>query len=198
MEQRVFTTHRISQMLRCDRKAVCTWIDQGLMSGYRTPGGHRRVTESDLLAFLRAREMPLPEDLGQPRTRILIADDEEVMLRLISRALNQSGHFFETRTAQDGIAALIEIGRFMPHIVILDVMMPDLDGIAVCKKIKADPRTRHIQVIAVSGLAEPERRRKILSCGAVAFFTKPFQLDALIDQIEHLCEQRAARSPASP
>ncbi|KPK68890.1 hypothetical protein AMJ82_07060 [candidate division TA06 bacterium SM23_40] len=184
--QRIFTTHRISRMLRCDRKAVCTWIDQGLMAGYRTPGGHRRVMESDLLAFLRERRMPLPDDLKQPRTRILIAEDEEGMITVLREALGQREQRFDLRTAPDGIGTLIEIGRFRPHIVLLDITMPDLNGVAVCKKIKADPLSRHTQVIAIGGPGEVGMRRKILACGAVAFFTKPFDLGALVDQIHQL------------
>jgi excisionase family DNA binding protein len=171
----IYTTHEISRLLHVNPRSVINWIEQNLLPSYRTPGGHRRIRHDDLLAFLRKHQIPTPASLVEGNFSVLIVDDEQEIVDIIKVFLQRQGGY-EITSAADGISALIEVGRAKPDLLILDILIPGVDGIEVCRRIKADSSNRTV-IIAVSGSAEHERR--ILQAGADAFMTKPIDLEKL-------------------
>jgi excisionase family DNA binding protein len=171
----IYTTHEVSRLLHVNPRSVINWIEQSLLPSYRTPGGHRRIRRDDLLAFLRKHQIPTPESLVEGKFTVLIVDDEQEIVDIMRVFLQRQGGY-EITSAADGISALIEVGRTKPDLLILDIMIPGVDGIEVCRRIKADSNNRTI-IIAVSGSAEHEKR--ILQAGADVFMTKPIDLDKL-------------------
>lgn len=113
------------------------------------------------------------EEIKKPR--ILIVDDDPKNLKLISVILKNYGYAFET--AKDGIESLKKTVEFMPDLVFLDVMMPQMDGYEVLKRLKEDSRTKDIPVVMVTALADRDSKLKGLDGGASDFITKP--IDAL-------------------
>ncbi|HLH29552.1 MAG TPA: response regulator, partial [Terriglobia bacterium] len=162
--------------------SVINWIEQSLLPSYRTPGGHRRIRRDDLLAFLRKHQIPTPESLVEGKFSVLIVDDEQEIVDIMKTFLQRQGGY-ELSSASDGISALIEVGRVKPDLLILDIMIPGVDGIEVCRRIKADANNRTV-IIAVSGSAEHEKR--ILQAGADAFMTKPIDLEKLHAEAKRL------------
>ena len=171
----IYTTHDISRLLQVNPRSVINWIEQNLLPSYRTPGGHRRVRHDDLLAFLRKHQIPTPASLVEGKFRILIVEDEEEVVTLLKTYLQRQGGY-EVASASNGINALIEVGRIKPDLLILDVLIPGVDGIEVCRRIKGDSANK-TAIIVISGNAESER--KVLQAGADVFMQKPVDLEKL-------------------
>ena len=178
----IYTTHEVSRLLHVNPRSVINWIEQSLLPSYRTPGGHRRIRHDDLLAFLRKHQIPTPASLVDGKFSVLIVDDEEEIVDIIKTFLQHEGGY-EVTTASDGITALIEVGKVKPDLLILDIMIPGVDGVEVCRRIKGDTGNR-TAIIAVSGITENED--KILEAGADAFMAKPVDLDKLHSEARRL------------
>jgi excisionase family DNA binding protein len=174
-DKTIFTTHEVSHLLQVNPRSVINWIEQGLLSSYRTPGGHRRIRREDLLAFLRKHQIPTPGSLVDEKFSVLIVDDEKEIVDILHTFLLHEGGY-EISSASDGITALMEVGRMKPDLLILDIMIPGVDGIEVCRRIKGNSRNK-TAIIAVSGNNEAETT--ILQAGADAFMAKPIDLDKL-------------------
>ena len=132
--------------------------------------------------------------------RVLVVDDVLANVRLLEAKL--SAEYFDVITAMNGVDALESVQRVRPDIVLLDVMMPGIDGIEVCRRIKANPQTQHIPVIMVTALDQPEDRVKGLEAGADDFLTKPVNDLALFCRVKSLVrlkmltDELRARSPS--
>lgn len=108
---------------------------------------------------------------------VLVVDDNEDNLLLLAFVLEQLGCPF--LTAADGQTALDLVQRIQPTLILLDIMLPDLDGIEVCFRLKQNPLTRNIPVIAVTAMARLEDQEKILAAGFDEYVTKPYVVDEL-------------------
>jgi two-component system cell cycle response regulator len=133
--------------------------------------------------------------------RVLVVDDILANVRLLEAKL--TAEYFDVLTAMNGIDAVETVQRARPDIVLLDVMMPGIDGIEVCKRIKSNPMTQHIPVIMVTALDQPEDRVRGLEAGADDFLTKPVNDLALFCRVKSLVrlkmltDELRARSDAS-
>jgi excisionase family DNA binding protein len=178
----IFTTHEVSRLLQVNPRSVINWIEQDLLASYRTPGGHRRIRREDLLAFLRKHQIPTPSSLVDGRFNILIVEDEEEIAKLLRTFFDRQGNY-AIHTASDGISALIEVGRIKPDLLILDIMIPGVDGIEVCRRIKAEAANK-TAIVAISG--KPDWEKKVVQAGADAFMSKPLDLQALHETTKRL------------
>ncbi len=116
--------------------------------------------------------------------RVLIVDDEPNILLSLQFLMKKAG--YDVRTAKDGEQALAEIAREKPDIVLLDVMMPKLDGFSVCQRIKADPALADVRVVMLTARGRDVEREKGLSLGADDYITKPFSTKDAIDRVATL------------
>ncbi|OLP19783.1 hypothetical protein BST81_04425 [Leptolyngbya sp. 'hensonii'] len=112
---------------------------------------------------------------------ILIVDDNPTNLEVLSETLAQEG--FQIAVAVDGESALEQVKYHVPELVLLDVMMPGIDGFETCRRLKADPRSRDIPIIFMTALSDTENKLKGLSLGAVDYVTKPFQGEEVLARI---------------
>jgi len=112
--------------------------------------------------------------------KILIVEDNEVNLDIFKEIFEDG---FNIKMVTDGQQALDVIGEYMPKVVLLDVMMPNMDGYEVCKRIRSDESMKHIKVIMVSARAMESERKKGIEAGADEYITKPFNEDALLDTV---------------
>jgi DNA-binding response OmpR family regulator len=122
---------------------------------------------------------------GRGSTRILIIDDD-AGLRGALLAIFVGNPRYTVQAATDGHDGLAKIGAFRPHLVLLDLHMPGLDGSDLCKTVKADPATRATRILAMSALPEHEARSRMLAAGADAFLAKPFTLTQLETEVTRL------------
>jgi CheY-like chemotaxis protein len=126
---------------------------------------------------------------------ILVADDDPLVLRSITFILERAG--FRIETATNGHRALDCIHKERPALAMLDVMMPDMDGLELCRQLKSDPELKSIPVFLVTARAMVQERERGLAAGADDYITKPFQNQALIERIRDVLERTGANSPSA-
>lgn len=119
------------------------------------------------------------------KKKILVIDDQEDLLELTRRLLQSNG--YEAITSSDGINALNLIKKELPHLVLMDMIMPDKDGGEICQEIKSDASLHHIPVILTTGqMVDESEYSDKESIGADDYLMKPFEIDDLLAKIEHL------------
>lgn len=124
--------------------------------------------------------------------RILVVDDNLANRRLLQARLEAK--YFEVVLAENGQQALDMVAKQMPDIILLDVMMPGMDGYEVCERLKSDPKTAFIPIVMVTALSQQEHRLKGLTCGADDFVTKPFDDFNLMTRINALLRYNSVAS----
>ena len=121
---------------------------------------------------------------GEKFSNIFIVDDDEKNLKIMGAMLKNHGYSYDV--AKNGPEALEKIRQILPDLIFLDIMMPEMDGFEVCKKVKEDPLTRHIPVVMITALLDMETRMKALECGANDFLSKPVDFTELIVRTRNL------------
>lgn len=127
--------------------------------------------------------------------RILIVDDEASMRFLLSKQLKRAG--YETATAADGEAAIAAANNTSFDAIVLDVVMPGIDGFEVCRRLKADPRTVDVPVLFLSASSSGEFRRRAFSVGAADFLAKPYQIELLPDFLQATLRRADVTGPTT-
>jgi len=130
--------------------------------------------------------------------KILVVDDDADLVELISFNLKQAG--FSVGTAYNGVDAIKKARTLLPDLIVLDVMMPELDGFAVCEILRRDSTTASLPIMMLTALSSELGRLAGLGSGASDFVTKPFSPRLLVQRIEDLLQkaQNPAQSAASP
>ena len=187
----VLTVFKASQHCRVSSKTIINWIESGHIKAYKTVGGHRRINRKDLEAFMNKQGIPLPEiEKEDQKRRILVVDDDPIIVETIVQALEEDEYDYEVISAADGFEAGLQVNHFAPHLIILDIMMPDIKGYDVCKKIKENPETKEMKIIVLSAYLDDEKFKKMKEYGADACFSKPFPLSQLKEEVARMFELR--------
>lgn len=184
------TSGQVAAHCQVSVETVANWIRRGRLRAYRTPGRHRRIRIDDFSEFLEANDMP-PLSRGRDRAgrrQLLVVDDDPAVVRLVREVLG-AGDEYEIACAADGFEAGIQIGRLCPDLVVLDLMMPHLDGFAVCRRLKEAPETSHVAVLVLSGHGQGGNAERARACGADDYMGKPFSAPELQRRVRALLEQ---------
>jgi len=183
----VLTVSDASKLCGVSLKTITNWIEQGHIKAHKTVGGHRRILREDLYRFMKEHGIPLPQgEKDKGRKKILIVDDDKIIVQTLVLAFEEDEHGYEVISSADGFEAGMQVEHFKPDIVILDIMMPDINGYEVCKRIKSNPETQHTKVIVLSAYLEEESFRKMKAFGADACFSKPLPLSDLKKEVAKL------------
>jgi excisionase family DNA binding protein len=185
---RFLTTGDIAAYCEVTNAAVLKWIDSGKLPVFTTPGGHYRVLRNDFRSFLVQHGMFVDDGFfgkSHSRKRILIVDDEPTVVDFIESALRLTGGY-ELATATDGFDAGQQVITFEPDLIILDIMLPGMDGFEVCTRVKTDPATAHVKILAVTGFATEENIQRMLHAGADDCLGKPLKIQDLREKVEQL------------
>ncbi len=196
MAERILTTGQAAQLCSVDRRTVLRWVQTGLLPGYRTAGDRTRIRYEDLVAFMRAHEMPLDDEPATPRVGIV--DDQPAVIRSLRRNILRAFPDVLIESAGDGFAAGILATTFRPHLLFLDVVMPGMDGVEVCQRIRADESLQGTSVVVVSGHLEPGLERRLLKAGADRFIVKPFAMADVLRAVVELAILPARGKEAAP
>lgn len=196
--ERLLTTGEVAAHCRVSYETVNNWIKSGKLVAYITPGKHHRIPIDGFREFLQQHNWPPFDEVPVPKPRVLVVDDDQRVLKGILRNLNRSGDY-DLASAADGFDAGLQIAKFKPDLVILDLMMPRVDGFELCQKIKSSPETRRTKVLVITGHSSEENLQQALAAGADAFLTKPFTMKALQKILQELSAEvgkgtRASRS----
>ncbi|MBI4719347.1 MAG: response regulator [Planctomycetes bacterium] len=181
----VFTTGEVAQICKVSQQTVIRCFDNGRLKGFRVPGSRfRRIPRDALVSFMKANNIPL-DHLETGRKRVLVVDDDEAIVEMFTELLERDGRF-EFRTASSGYSAGILTEQFRPDILLLDYKLPDINGTAVCRTIRANPSFEHMRIIVVSGVADPDEIQDLMGAGADEFIRKPFDITEVINRIAQL------------
>lgn len=183
----IFTVFQASKYCNVSPKTIINWIEAGHINAYKTVGGHRRVKRPDLEDFMRNQGIPIPqEEAVDERKRILIVDDDAIIVETIVQALEEEEYDYELISASDGFEAGLQVNHFRPHLLILDIMMPDIKGYEVCRKIKSSEETKDTKIIVLSAYLDDEKFKKMREYGADLCFSKPYPLPQLKEEVARL------------
>ncbi len=185
MRHKIFSTFEVAKMLELSAGTVANWVDAGRLKAFNTLGGHRRIKAADLQTFLEENKIPAPKELTdrmQTEKKVLIVEDDEKVLKLMERFLKSYRKNWVILSATDGFKAGALVGSENPDVVILDIMLPDINGFKVCEIIKAS--NKRTLVIAVTGYDSEDIKNKILAAGADAYYVKPLKYTDLVEKIE--------------
>ena len=183
-EESLLTSHQVGSLLQVTPATINNWVKDGRLPAFRTPGGHIRIRASELISFLVEHEMPVPSALnGALKKRVLLADDDEKVLKALKRSLNKYRPRVEVQTTSNGVDALVMVGSFRPDLVLLDVFMPGIDGIDVCKRLGEMSETKSVSVVVTSGRLTKKIEKRALAAGARAVWGKPFSARDILDEL---------------
>jgi excisionase family DNA binding protein len=177
----LYTTHDISRLLQVDPSTVSKWIDRGILMAFRTPGGHRRVRSADLRAFLITHQMPVPDELGSGTVKLLVVDDERPVLDAIKRAFKPYAAQVELQSTSSGVEALLLVSEQKPHGMLIDLNMPDIDGLEVCRRIRARKQMESVRLITMTSNHSPEVVEQSKQAGAIACLAKPLDVQQVLE-----------------
>jgi DNA-binding response OmpR family regulator len=134
------------------------------------------------------REHSIPTDaLESGKRRVLIVDDDPGIVELLTDVLTEGGKF-ECRAVNNGFEAGKQANEYHPDLIILDIMLPDINGKAVCEAIRRDPNLTDIKIICISGMVEEDKISELMAAGADSFMHKPLDIDALKTKIADLLD----------
>lgn len=185
--KQVFTTGEAAHVCKLSQQTIIRCFDSGRLQGFRVPGSRfRRIPREGLLSFMRENDIPL-DRLEGGKHRILVVDDDPQIVELFVDVLSQNRRF-EIKTAATGYDAGVLSEQFKPHLMILDYMLPDINGNVVCKTVRENPNLSDMIIIMVSGVVNQDEIDGLLTAGANEFVKKPFNIQKLLDRIYVLLE----------
>ena len=178
----VFTTGEAAKICKVSQQTIIRCFDNGQLKGFRVPGSRfRRIPREALYKFMRDNGIPT-DALESGKRKILLVDDDAELLELIQKFLDEDGRF-ETRVAQNGFDAGMMVKEYHPDLIVLDVMLPDINGKEVCQRVRADSTLEDVRILCMSGMVEDDRIQEPKLAGADDFIHKPFEVEALIDRM---------------
>lgn len=189
----VFTTGEAAKICKVSQQTIIRCFDNGQLRGFRVPGSRfRRIPRESLYKFMRDNGIPT-DALESGKRKVLLVDDETEVVESILAFLNADGRF-ETRVATNGFDAGMMVKEYHPDIIVLDVMLPDINGKEVCQRVRADKGLEDVRILCMSGLSDEEIIQGLKLSGADDFIAKPFAAEVLIDKMCSLMELEPAEA----
>ena len=186
--KQVFTTGEAAQVCGVSQQTIIRCFDRGRLAGFRVPGSRfRRIPRKDLISFMQQNDIPT-EALEDHKPRILVVDDDPAILDLIVEILGFEGRY-ELITATTGYDAGLLTERHRPDLILLDFMLPDINGNVVCERVRSNPGTANTRIIIVSGATDRSEIGDLFARGADDFIGKPFDPEDLVSRIDSLVGQ---------
>lgn len=184
-DKKIFTTGEAAEVCKVSQQTIIRCFDSGRLGGFRVPGSKfRRIPRAELIKFMQDNDIPT-EALESGGKRVLVVDDDPAIVDLFQDALARDKRF-EVRTAATGYDAGMLTESYRPHLIVLDYMLPDVNGNVVCKRIRENEELRGTKIIVVSGVVNQAEIDGLRAAGADEFIKKPFNVQQLIDRMASL------------
>ena len=181
----VYSTGEAAAVCKVSQQTIIRCFDSGRLEGFRVPGSRfRRIPRESLIKFMRDNDIPL-DLLDSGKRKVLVVDDDPEIVELMVDVLERDGRF-EVRTANSGYDAGVLTQEYRPDLIILDYMLPDVNGNVVCKTIRENTAFEHIRIIIVSGVVNQSEIDDLMTVGDDAFMQKPFSIDELVGNMAEL------------
>ena len=187
-DKQIFTTGEAAEVCKVSQQTIIRCFDAGRLNGFRVPGSRfRRIPRDELIRFMKDNNIPA-ENLGGSHAakRVLVVDDDPQIVDLVCEVLARDSRL-KVRTASTGYDAGLVSASFKPDLIVLDYMLPDINGNVVCKSVRTNPDLAQTRIILVSGVVNQVEINGLLDAGADEFIKKPFNLERLLDRVrQHL------------
>ena len=177
----VFTTGEAAKICKVSQQTIIRCFDNGTLKGFRVPGSRfRRIPRDQLFAFMKDNGIPT-DALESGKRKVLIVDDDVELVELMVDVFERDGRF-DVRSANNGFDAGMLVKEFRPDLVVLDVMLPDINGKEVCQRVRSDGNLEAVKIICISGMVEQDKIAELRVAGADDFLNKPFPIEKLLER----------------
>ncbi|MCA8984200.1 MAG: response regulator [Planctomycetaceae bacterium] len=188
----VFTTGEAAKICKVSQQTIIRCFDSGQLKGFRVPGSKfRRIPRDVLFKFMRENGIPT-DALESGKRKALIVDDDHELVELMRDVMEADGRF-EVRVANNGFDAGMMVKEYHPDVIVLDVMLPDINGKEVCQRVRSDSAMDDVRIICISGMVEREKIDELRQAGANDFLQKPFDVETLMARVCKLLDVEPAR-----
>lgn len=189
--QDVYTTGEAARICKVSQQTIIRCFDSGQLKGFRVPGSRfRRIPRDQLYNFMRDNGIPT-DALESNKRKVLVVDDDKDLVELITDVLARDGRF-EYRSVNNGFDAGMMVKEYQPDVIILDVMLPDINGKEVCQRVRSDSTMDSVKIICISGMVEADKVQELRAAGADDFLQKPFEVEKLLDRVCRLLDMELA------
>ncbi len=189
----VFTTGEAAKICNVSQQTIIRCFDSGQLKGFRVPGSRfRRIPREVLYKFMKANGIPT-DALESGKRKALVVDDDVELVELLRDVLISDGRF-EVRVANNGFDAGMMVREYHPDVIVLDVMLPDINGKEVCQRVRSDSALDDVQIICISGMVERDKIEELKEAGANDFLQKPFEVETLVNRICTLLDMETSRA----
>ena len=178
----VFTTTEVARICHISKQKIVNLFDQGVIEGFRIPGPKgsnswaRRIPRKSLIEFMRRHNIPtdkLDRYQEAEKRKILIVEDDRQSVELLEALLEGLRERVEIKVARSGSEAAFLLGSFKPDILLLDIMLPDVDGDEILSRLEKEGMVGQIEIIVLTALKDEERKRALMERGVTHYMTKP-------------------------
>lgn len=179
----ILTTGEVAKICNVAPRTVSKWFDSGQLRGYRIPGSKdRRIPLNGLIKFMKQHSIPL-DGIQSGRTRVLIVDEESEIIDVLEKMLGDQANY-EVHKAHGGFSAGIECEKFRPHVLLVDMHMPEVNGQQLLKMVRTSPDLQMTKVIAMSGKLTDGQGNQLMATGFDGYLKKPFHVRQVVEAIE--------------
>lgn len=183
--KKFLTANEAAEYLGVSRSSLVSWAKQELIDGGTTPGGHYRFTIEELDSFAEKRGLIIPGKLHGSGIKILVIEDDESFREFIRDAL-EAFKGYELREAADGTQGSLMTGTWVPDIIILDIRMPNMNGLEFMRFLRENPVSSDTKVIIASAHLSPELKTELEGLDADIILEKPVRLAKIIASVQKL------------
>ncbi|MCA9270208.1 MAG: response regulator [Planctomycetales bacterium] len=189
----VFTTGEAAKICKVSQQTIIRCFDSGQLKGFRVPGSRfRRIPRDQLFQFMRENGIPT-DALESGKRKVLIVDDDQDLVDVLVDVFERDTRF-DVKSVNNGFDAGMMVREFRPDLVVLDVMLPDINGKEVCQRVRSDTALDDVKVICISGMVEQDKVADLMSAGADEFIQKPFDAEALLERACKILDMEPAAS----
>lgn len=188
MDKSTVTTAQAAKRLGVSPQTVQKWVDAGYLPAWKTVGGHRRL---DAAAVERMATERRSGDAAPRAPSVMLVEDNAVTAAVLEAQLQDVLPDAELRTFEDGFAALLDAGRQMPDVLVTDIDLPGLDGLAMIRQLRANPATQGMRIVLVTTHSEADLQRFGPLPEGVPLLRKPVDLAALERAVKEVATARS-------
>ncbi len=189
----VFTTGEAAKICKVSQQTIIRCFDNGQLKGFRVPGSRfRRIPREMLYKFMKDNGIPT-DALESGRRKVLLVDDDVELVEVMTKFLEEDGRF-DVKIATTGFDAGMLVKEYRPDMLVLDVMLPDINGKEVCQRVRADSTMEEVRILCISGMIEDDKIQDLRLAGADDFMHKPFDAEQLIERMCKMLEMEVAEA----
>ncbi len=192
MSERLYTTVDVAKVCKVSLRTVIRWVDEGKLSSFRTPGGHRRVREEDLMKFLDHYKIPFPIKSPEKGKKILVVEEKKILERLLHQILRRSSDVYELFFARDLYEGAISAGLNNPDLIIVGEKPKGSEIVKFCQALNRISETKRTKILILSSITPRFKSKGTLDIHTVV--NKSFTTEDLRPHLLQMLEKVIPRS----